>query len=187
MSADRLERLLAPGADPHHLHLRIGLDRVLELALLVAVPVGDRQTVTAFGQLSTDSEWVAFTSRDSGRLEIYVQRFLTPSRKWQVSTQGGTRPHWRADGKELFYLGLDNVIYAVPVALGATPTFGSPTKLFSARLTSTLQGATQFDGINVTPDGQRFLVTLQTENSSDAPVTVRVNWPAGLGAGASRP
>jgi eukaryotic-like serine/threonine-protein kinase len=144
------------------------------------LPVGDRESVTTFGQLSTDSEWLAFTSRDSGRLEIYVRRFLTPSRKWQVSTQGGTRPHWRADGKELFYLGLDNAIYAVPVTLGSTPTFGSPTKLFTVRLTSTLQGATQFDGINVTPDGQRFLVTLQTENSADQPVTVRVNWPAGL-------
>jgi len=144
------------------------------------IPVGDRETVTTFGQLSADGQWVSFTSRDTGRLEIYVQRFLTPSRKWQVSTQGGTRPHWRADGKELFYLGLDNVIYSVPMALDATPTFGSPTKLFSVRLTSTLQGATQFDGINVTPDGQRFLVTLQTEDSTDAPVTIRVNWPASL-------
>jgi hypothetical protein len=110
-----------------------------------------------------------------------VQRFLTPSRTWQVSTAGGSRPHWRADGRELFYLGLDNKIYAVPVRLGPTPTFSSPVPLFQVQLTSTLQGATQFDGINVTPDGQRFLVTLQTENTTDNPVTVKVNWTAGLG------
>jgi Tol biopolymer transport system component len=144
------------------------------------MPLGDRETIAAFGQLSADNEWVAFTSRDSGRLEIYVQRFLTPSRKWQVSTAGGSRPHWRADGRELFYLGLDNQLYAVPVTLGTTPTFGAPVALFSVQLTSTLQGATQFDGINVTPDGQRFLVTLQTENTTDNPVTVKVNWTAGL-------
>ena len=144
------------------------------------MPLGDRETIAAFGQLSADNEWVAFTSRDSGRLEIYVQRFLTPSRKYLVSTQGGSRPHWRADGRELFYLGLDSKLYAVPVTLGTTPTFGSPVPLFQVQLTSTLQGATQFDGINVTPDGQRFLVTLQTENTADNPVTVTVNWTAGL-------
>jgi Tol biopolymer transport system component len=76
------------------------------------IPLGDRETIAAFGQLSADSEWVAFTSCDSRRLEIYVQRFLTPSRTWQVSTGGGSLPHWRADGRELFYLGLDNKIYA---------------------------------------------------------------------------
>jgi eukaryotic-like serine/threonine-protein kinase len=144
------------------------------------VPLGDRDAVTAFGEFSADNEWVAFTSRDSGRLEVYVQRFLTPSRKWQVSTAGGTRPHWRGDGRELFYLGLDSKLYAVSVTLGTTPTFGSPVALFQVQLTSTLQGATQFDGINVTPDGQRFLITLQTENSTDNPVTVKVNWTAGL-------
>ena len=143
-------------------------------------PLGDRETLAAFGQLSADSEWVAYTSRDSGRLEIYVERFLAQSRKWQVSTQGGTRPHWRADGRELFYLGLDNTIYAVPVTLGSTPTFGVPVALFPVQLTSTLQGATQFDGINVTPDGQRFLVTLQSDNSVENPVTVKVNWTASL-------
>jgi hypothetical protein len=143
-------------------------------------PLGDRETLAAFGELSADSEWVAYTSRDSGRLEIYVERFLVQSRKWQVSTQGGTRPHWRADGRELFYLGLDNKIYAVPVTLGSTPTFGVPVALFPVQLTSTLQGATQFDGINVTPDGQRFLVTLQSENSTENPVTVKVNWTASL-------
>jgi serine/threonine protein kinase len=144
------------------------------------MPLGDRESLAAFGQLSADSEWVAYTSRDSGRLEIYVERFLVQSRKWQVSTQGGTRPHWRADGRELFYLGLDNKIYAVPVTLGSTPTFGVPVALFPVQLTSTLQGATQFDGINVTPDGQRFLVTLQIENSTENPVTVKVNWTASL-------
>jgi serine/threonine protein kinase/Tol biopolymer transport system component len=143
------------------------------------VPIGDRNAV-AFGELSPDARWVAHTSRDSGRLEIYVERFLAPSRKWQVSTNGGTRPHWRGDGRELFYLGLDNRIYAVPVTLADTPTFGTPVALFPVQLTSNLFGATQFDGINVTPDGQRFLVTLRTEDSTDNPVVVTVNWPVAL-------
>jgi len=146
---------------------------------MAPVPIATRDT-SAFGQISSDGQWVAYSSRDSGGLEIYVERFLTPSRKWRVSTKGGTRPHWRAAGKELFCLGLDNTIYGVPVTLASTPTFGTPAPLFSVRLTSTLQGATQFDGINVTPDGQRFLVTLQTESSSDNPVTVRLNWTAEL-------
>jgi len=146
----------------------------------MVVPIGANDPEVGYGQVSSNGQWVAYTSRESGRFEIYVQKFLTPSRKWQASMNGGTRPHWRADGRELYFLGLDNKIYAVPVTLDATPTFGTPAPLFEVRLTSTLQGATQFDGINVTPDGQRFLVTLSAEGETNNPVTVRVNWTAAL-------
>jgi Tol biopolymer transport system component len=144
------------------------------------VPIGDGDSPTAFGQFAPNNQWVAYASRESGRFEIYVQPFLTPGRKWQVSVNGGTRPHWRGDGRELFFLGLDNKIYATPVTLGATPAFGTPVALFGVRTTSTLQGPTQFDGIDVTPDGQRFMVNMRLDVAAEPGVTVRVNWTAGL-------
>jgi Tol biopolymer transport system component len=66
-------------------------------------------------QISPDSKWIAYSSVESGRPEIYVASFPTPSGKWQISTDGGTLPKWRRDGKELFYLSLDGHFMSVPV------------------------------------------------------------------------
>src|SRR5262249_25279903 len=57
------------------------------------------------GQISPDGKWVAYQSNESGDWEIYVTTFPTAAGKWQVSRGGGTQPRWRADGKELFYIG----------------------------------------------------------------------------------
>jgi Tol biopolymer transport system component len=57
------------------------------------------------GTFSPDGRWVAYTSDESGRFEIYVQAFSEEGggsgRTWQVSYNGGTWPKWRRDGKEL--------------------------------------------------------------------------------------
>ncbi|MEQ1575486.1 MAG: protein kinase, partial [Vicinamibacterales bacterium] len=58
-------------------------------------------------QVSPDGRWLAYSSSDSGRVEIYVQPFPGPGQRVRVSTSGGAQPKWRADGQELFYLALD--------------------------------------------------------------------------------
>ncbi len=62
----------------------------------------------SFGQVSPDGKWIAYVSDESGRAEVIVRRFSNSSSgaaaKWTASSQGGTYPRWRADGKELFYL-----------------------------------------------------------------------------------
>ena len=59
------------------------------------------------GKFSPDGRWVAYVSDENGRPEVYVQSFPTSGGKWLISTQGGTEPLWRADGKELFYIAGD--------------------------------------------------------------------------------
>ncbi len=54
---------------------------------------------------SPDGRWVAYGSNESGRMEVYVVPFPGPGRKWQISTQGGSWPQWRRDGREIFYRG----------------------------------------------------------------------------------
>ena len=54
---------------------------------------------------SPDGRWIAYTSNEGGQPDVYVQPFPGPGAKSQVSRDGGTHPLWRADGKELFYLG----------------------------------------------------------------------------------
>jgi Tol biopolymer transport system component len=68
------------------------------------------------GQFSPDGRWVAYETNESGGFEIVVQPFPEPSGKWQLSTGGGKQPRWRADGKELYFIALDNKLMAVTVA-----------------------------------------------------------------------
>jgi hypothetical protein len=68
---------------------------------------------------SPDGRWVAYNSDVSGRGEIYVQGFPERRGKWLVSAEGGRTPAWRADGKELYWVGPDRTLMAASVELQA--------------------------------------------------------------------
>jgi eukaryotic-like serine/threonine-protein kinase len=128
-------------------------------------------------QLSPDGRWVAYASNESGRNEIYVQSFPTPSAKAQVSLEGGNQPRWRRDMKELFYTASDRRLMAVPITVGAALTPGPPAVLFETHLLdTTLTSSSQYD---VAPDGQRFLMNVAKQTAA-VPVTVVLNWPSSL-------
>ena len=122
---------------------------------------------------------IAFASSESGRPEVYLQAFeSTPSprlvgERRQVSRDGACLVRWRRDdGHELFYLGLDNKIYAVPVT--GVLQFGEPSALF--RVPGTQQYNTTRDfQFDVSPDGQRFLMTT-SGSVPPPPLTVIQNW-----------
>jgi len=123
-------------------------------------------------RFSHDGRWVAYVSDDSGRPEIYVCSFNNPAQRWQVSYAGGSAPHWRSDGKELFYLATDFTIMTVPIQAGTTLGAGSPAPLFKI-------GVERSSHFDVTADGQRFLVNSNT-GTRPLPITVVVNWTAEL-------
>ena len=123
--------------------------------------------------MSPDARWIAFGNTDSGRFEIYVQNFPNPSGRWPVSTDGGIQPKWRRDGKELFYLALDDTLMSVPVTLDALAEIGKPQRLFQTRMEAT-SGFTWHQS-DVTPDGQRFLVNMPEAVTS--PLAIVINWP----------
>ena len=68
---------------------------------------------------SPDGRWVAYGSDESGRDEIWVQGFPERRGKWPVSAGGGRTPAWRADGKELYWVGPDGTLMAASVELQA--------------------------------------------------------------------
>ena len=68
------------------------------------------------GRFSPDERWFAYQSNEFGRFEIFVKSFPPAAAKWQVSTEGGSQPRWRRDGKELFYLAADGRLMTVPIA-----------------------------------------------------------------------
>ena len=116
--------------------------------------------------LSPDGKWLAYSSDESGRNEIYVVPFRGNGGKWQVSTEGGGRPIWRNDGKEIFYLGLNGAMIAVPVTeQDSAVKLGAPQTLFH----------TTFGGFDVAPGGQKFLMTEDGDRGSQQ-LTLVTNW-----------
>ena len=100
--------------------------------------------------------------------------FPKPGGKFQVSTNGGGRPRWRRDGKEIYYLSLDRKMMSVEVRATAT-TFETarPRELFQTRATVAPYYAMTYA---VTADGQRFLINCALEAEGPPPITVVMNW-----------
>jgi eukaryotic-like serine/threonine-protein kinase len=127
------------------------------------------------GRFSPDSRWVAYYSAESGRSEVYVVPFPVASRRWQVSSAGGTLSRWGRDGKELFYLARDNRLMAVTVEYhGSEFKAGPPRPLLEARPV----GPRSF--YDVSADGQRFLVNSLRSEGLSSSITIAQNWSAAL-------
>lgn len=127
-------------------------------------------------RFSPNGRYVAYSSNETGRLEVYVQTFPQQTGKWEISTSGGAEPMWRRDGKELFYLAPDDKLMAVAVsAVSGAFQAGIPKDLFQAQLMPISYWRNIYDA---SPDGQRFLMLVPANEAKPAPITVVVNWPA---------
>ncbi len=126
------------------------------------------------GRLSPDGRWIAYTSNESGQVQIYVQPFPGPGGKWQVSNAGGSEPQWRGDGKELYYLSTDRAVMAVPVDATSGFHTGTPQVLFHADVPGNFITRNRFCA---SEDGQRFLL-ISTRMTQLPPITVVLNWTA---------
>jgi Tol biopolymer transport system component len=123
-------------------------------------------------RLSPNGQWLAYQSDESKRNEIVVETFPKRGGKWSVSNGGGTRPVWSRDGKELFFVSADHKMMAVEVRGGANFERGTPRALFDVRL----DDGAFFD---VGKDG-KFLIPTLVEQPAVVPMTVVINWAAGL-------
>jgi Tol biopolymer transport system component len=123
-----------------------------------------------FAPVPGPTRWVAYTSNESGRYEVYLQQFPATGAKHQVSTRGGQDPQWRADGRELYYVEND-AAYAVPITLGNAVDIGTPKVLGRNPNASAFSPAA---------DGKRFLAALPAGGKDAAsPITAVLNWTAG--------
>jgi dipeptidyl aminopeptidase/acylaminoacyl peptidase len=128
------------------------------------------------GVFSPDGRWVAYTSDESGRNEVHVATFPDASRRYRVSSGGGSQPHWNRDGNELFYLS-GNKMASVPVRKnGDDLAFGAGRVLFEQQLQTF--GGTAFSmgsRYDVSADG-RFLVLLRASDEPPPPLTLVFHW-----------
>jgi Tol biopolymer transport system component len=120
-------------------------------------------------RFSPDGRWIAYDSDISGKSEVYVRPFPEGAGRWQISTAGGFLPHWRSDGKEIYYMTPDFKIMAVPVGTSQTFRAGAPSPLFATHP----GGGQPFD---VSADGQRFLVIAAPSDQASPPFSFVLNW-----------
>ncbi|MBS1807779.1 MAG: serine/threonine-protein kinase [Acidobacteria bacterium] len=132
-----------------------------------------------FARFSPDGKWIAYSTNAPGRYEIYVRAFNPDASdavgQWQISTNGGARPLWRRDGREMYYISAEEKLMAVDVTLGAEIKAGTPRTLFDLR---DLRAVVSNIGYAATGDGQRFLFVTSAEDAYLPPFTVVLNWMA---------
>ena len=122
------------------------------------------------GTLSPDGNWLAYTSNETGRWELYLTTFPPSSTKLPITTQGGCDPVWNVDGKELYYIKPSSAeLLAIPVTRGDPPVFGTPRRIYSGPLEYP-----SAHSIDVDPKGDRLLVASSFSVHGD--LTVLVNW-----------
>jgi Tol biopolymer transport system component len=166
--------------------------RVVEGGDIGAIPVtGEKKPVTILDEsdysdpkISPNSRWMAYASNESGRYEINVVSFPKPEGKWQISVNGGTRPRWRRDGKELFYISPSGQLMAVGVnGDGAVFQKGVPKVLFNLP-GPRIQG--WFYNYDVAQNGERFLFNKVLQSSEPPRITIVSNWQALVREGLSQ-
>jgi hypothetical protein len=133
------------------------------------------------GRFSPDGRWVAYTSNESGRDEVYVRSFPGSGAKVRISAGGGVEPQWRKDGTELFYISEDRTLMAVPVKLAGSASeplhVGTAKSLFSVPVVDTFIVGRSYEA---SIDGQRFLLRTPAGGATAPPLTVVLNWQTQL-------
>jgi Tol biopolymer transport system component len=141
--------------------------------LFLRTPFDDREPA-----FSPDGRWIAYTSNEAGRYEVYVRPFPagapSGSGKWQISTGGGFHPIWSRNGRELFYEALnpDNrIMVSTYSAKGDSfaaekPRLWSDTRIFDPNLVAWM--------LDLAPDGKRFAVIPKPEAAGEQKGSVHV-------------
>jgi len=132
------------------------------------------------GRFSPDGRWVAYSSNESGRDEVYLRSFPASGERFQISAGGGIEPQWRKDGTELFYISEGRTLMAVPVKLGSSASeplqVGQAKPLFSVPVVDTFIVERSYE---VSSDGQRFLLRALASGAAPSLMVV-LNWQAQL-------
>lgn len=134
----------------------------------LATPANERQA-----SISPDGQWIAYTSDESGTLEVYVQEFPGLGSKRTLSVGGGVGPSWARGGAELFYLSTDRRLMSVEFGPAGPRAPGRPAPLFNPPLAGDVWQARNY--YVASRDGQRFLFNA-IQDAESIPITVMVNW-----------
>jgi Tol biopolymer transport system component len=145
-----------------------------------AQPLVHTKSNESGGRFSHDGHWVAYSSNESGTTQIYVVPFPVPSQKVPISVGAGSNPHWKQDGKELLFVrASDRSVMTTVIRIAGTGLEAdTPTRLFQYPA-----GNTAFE---MSTNADRFVFSVipamlgQSDGTGDTPLSVVLNWTAGL-------
>ena len=132
------------------------------------------------GSFSPDGKWLAFTSNESGRAEVYLQAFRSGDApglvgpRYLVCESGAATVRWRRDGRELYFLDFQGRIKAVSVRLSPKPEFGPANALFTIS-TEARAAIHTISGFDVSADGNRFVIPMVSGEDGPSIVVIQ-NW-----------
>jgi Tol biopolymer transport system component len=144
----------------------LSLSGGLKASPLIASPFDENQA-----RFSPDGRWLAYESDETGRAEVFVQPFPLTGQKWQISTAGGRSPRWMSGGRELMYLEPPEMRKVVQISTEPS---------FQASVPKDLFATPRAQGSDAARDGQRFLFNLPAAQTAPSPMTIVLNWFAGL-------
>ncbi|MFI5251693.1 MAG: protein kinase [Bacteroidota bacterium] len=125
------------------------------------------------GSFSPDSRWIAYQSDESGRSEIYARLLDGSGGKFQISTNGGRKPFWKLDGRQLFFTSTDRKLQVAYIKENASSLFvDSVATLFDFESRGII--ANNID--DVSNDGKQVLALVTDSKQTSTPITLVVNW-----------
>ena len=115
--------------------------------------------------ISPDGRWIAYSSDESGRIEIYVRPFPNvDDGKWLISTRGGESPIWAPDGRELYFDDYPDQMMVVTIETEPAFATGNPEVLFRGEYLGSSSDSRPYD---ISPDGRRFLMIKEERQSQE--------------------
>lgn len=159
------------------LNLRKVGSNVAPTVLFMESQYNEAEAVFSPDVTAAGPRWIAYTSTESGRPEVYVRSFPDGNQKWPISNGGAWQPLWRRDGRELFFLTQDGILMAVDIHSGASFSAGIPHPLFRTFIPP-YAGAPELPahGYAVSKDGQRFLVNQAASDASVRSLSIVTHW-----------
>jgi hypothetical protein len=123
-------------------------------------------------EMSADGKWITYVSSESGRAEVYVEPVPGTGARWQISSAGGSDPHWRGDSRELIYMSPDGSLMSVDMSAAHRFQAGAARRLFRIAVSEPL-GPSDW---SLSRDGEFALVNALVGDAQAPPIHVVVNW-----------
>jgi serine/threonine-protein kinase len=135
-------------------------------------------------KFSPNGAWLAYSTNESGQPEVWAMAYPAGERI-HISTNGGTDPLWRRDGRQLYYR-LGDQMLVVDITYSPSLKASKPRVLWRGNY---LAGAGSSCGMagptsanyDVTPDGERFLMIEDASSTAESErLRVVSNWSVEL-------
>jgi len=139
------------------------------------IPLFESDSDEYYGNISPNGKFIAYTTNEAGRFEVFINTYPDLTGKWQVSTGGGRVPRWSRDGTELYYYTFQAKMMSAAIQTQPVFSLGRSIELFDlTQMYLPTIGSANYD---ISPDDQRFLMMRNTNSRSSATAfNVILNW-----------